>query len=181
MITSNYNNNYDDSTATGLHNLNQLNELYNTVQYTHTANTTVNQLYNTIQYTHTTNTTDSTVWEWETVYTNYVPFQNQYVYDTGFQWKYTADIIGLREYMFANNLYKELSDILYDLYLITTDEQDFEDSLYRNTLDLIYEFTRPEPAFNDLLNEDIFDYRSLNKIISEVIEAYRSNFETEEF
>lgn len=160
MITSNYSNNYDDSTAVGATNLNQLK-------------------YNTIQYTYTTNSTNSTVWE--TVYTNYVPFQNQYVYDTGIQWKYIADIRGLREYMFANNLYKELSDILYDLYLITTDEQDFEDSLYRNTLDLIYEFTRPEPAFNDLLNEDIFDYRSLNKIISEVIEAYRSNFETEEF
>lgn len=166
MITSNCNN-YDDSTAVGLNNLNQL---YNTIQHT---------LYNTIQYNYTTNSTDSTVYE--TVYTNYVPFQNQYVYDTGIQWKYIADIRGLREYMFANNLYKELSDILYDLYLITTDEQDFEDSLYRNTLDLIYEFTRPEPAFNDLLNEDIFDYRSLNKIINEVIEAYRSNFETEEF
>ncbi len=167
MITSNCNN-YDDSTAVGLNNLNQL---YNTIH---------SNLYNTIQYTYTTNSTsDSTVYE--TVYTNYVPFQNQYVYDTGIQWKYIADIRGLREYMFANNLYKELSDILYDLYLITTDEQDFEDSLYRNTLDLIYEFTRPEPAFNDLLNEDMFDYRSLNKIISEVIEAYRSNFETEEF
>lgn len=159
MTISNYSNSYDDSTATGLNNL--------------------NQLYNTIQYTYTTNSTDSTIWE--TVYTNYVPFQNQYVYDTGIQWKYIADIRGLREYMFANNLYKELGDILYDLYLITTDEQDFEDSLYRNTLDLIYEFTRPEPAFDDLLNEDIFDYRSLNKIISEVIEAYRNNFETEEF
>ena len=165
MITSNYSNNYDDSTAVGATNLNQLNQLYNTIQYTYTTNST--------------NSTNSTVWE--TVYTNYVPFQNQYVYDTGIQWKYIADIRGLREYMFANNLYKELSDILYDLYLITTDEQDFEDSLYRNTLDLIYEFTRPEPAFNDLLNEDIFDYRSLNKVISEVIEAYRSNFETEEF
>ena len=159
MITSNYSNNYDDSTAVGATNL--------------------NQFYNTIQYTYTTNNTNSTVWE--TVYTNYVPFQNQYVHDTGIQWKYIADIRGLREYMFANNLYKELSDILYDLYLITTDEQDFEDSLYRNTLDLIYEFTRPEPAFDDLLNEEIFDYRSLNKVISEVIEAYRNNFETEEF
>lgn len=160
MITSNYSN-YDDSTAVGQNNLNQL---YNTVQYTY----------------YTTNSTNNTG-VWNTVYTNYVPFQGQYVYDTGIQWKYFADIRGLREYMFANNLYKELSDILYDLYLITTDEQDFEDSLYRNTLDLIYEFTRPEPAFDDLLNEDMFDYRSLNKIISEVIEAYRNNFETEEY
>jgi len=97
MITSNYSNNYDDSTAVGATNLNQLNQLYNTIQYTYTTNST--------------NSTNSTVWE--TVYTNYVPFQNQYVYDTGIQWKYIADIRGLREYMFANNLYKELSDILY--------------------------------------------------------------------
>jgi hypothetical protein len=137
----------------------------------------INQLYSTVH--DTTDTVSNTVWK--TIYKNYVPFRDQYVYDTGIQWWYTSDIKGLREYMFANNLYKELSDILYDLYLITTDEQDFEDSLYRNTLDLIYEFTRPEPAFDDLLNEDIFDYRSLNKVISEVIEAYRNNFETEEF
>ena len=160
MTTSNYNdyyNNYDDSTAVGLSNSNQL------------------------YFTYTTNSTSNNTVLWKTVYTNYVPFQNQYIYDNGFQWEYTTDIKGLREYMFANNLYKELSDILYDLYTITIDEQDFEDSLYRNTLDLIYEFTRPEPAFNDLLNEDIFDYRSLNQIIREVIEAYRNNFETEEF
>jgi hypothetical protein len=137
----------------------------------------INQLYSTVH--DTTDTVSNTVWK--TIYKNYVPFRDQYVYDTGIQWWYTSDIKGLREYMFANNLYKELSDILYDLYLITTDEQDFEDSLYRNTLDLIYEFTRPEPAFDDLLNEDIFDYRSLNKIIDEVIEAYRNNFKTEEF
>lgn len=137
----------------------------------------INQLYSTVY--DTTDTVSNTVWK--TIYKNYVPFRDQYVYDTGIQWVYTSDIKGLREYMFANNLYKELSDILYDLYLITTDEQYFEDSLYRNTLDLIYEFTRPEPAFNDLLNEDIFDYRSLNKIIDEVIEAYRNNFKTEEF
>lgn len=137
----------------------------------------INQLYSTVY--DTTDTVSNTVWK--TIYKNYVPFRDQYVYDTGIQWRYTSDIKGLREYMFANNLYKELSDILYDLYLITTDGQDFEDSLYRNTLDLIYEFTRPEPAFDDLLNEEIFDYRSLNKIIDEVIEAYRNNFKTEEF
>jgi hypothetical protein len=157
MIDSNYNNFFFSETTTVI---DQINQLYSTVY-------------------DTTDTVSNTVWK--TIYKNYVPFRDQYVYDTGIQWWYTSDIKGLREYMFANNLYKELSDILYDLYLITTDEQDFEDSLYRNTLDLIYEFTRPEPAFDDLLNEEIFDYRSLNKVISEVIEAYRNNFETEEF
>jgi hypothetical protein len=157
MIDSNYNNFFFSETTTVI---DQINQLYSTVY-------------------DTTDTVSNTVWK--TIYKNYVPFRDQYVYDTGIQWWYTSDIKGLREYMFANNLYKELSDILYDLYLITTDEQDFEDSLYRNTLDLIYEFTRPEPAFDDLLNEDIFDYRSLNKVISEVIEAYRNNFKTEEF
>jgi hypothetical protein len=157
MIDSNYNNFFFSETTTVI---DQINQLYSTVY-------------------DTTDTVSNTVWK--TIYKNYVPFRDQYVYDTGIQWWYTSDIKGLREYMFANNLYKELSDILYDLYLITTDEQDFEDSLYRNTLDLIYEFTRPEPAFDDLLNEEIFDYRSLNKVISEVIESYRNNFETDEF
>jgi hypothetical protein len=157
MIDSNYNNFFFSETTTVI---DQINQLYSTVY-------------------DTTDTVSNTVWK--TIYKNYVPFRDQYVYDTGIQWWYTSDIKGLREYMFANNLYKELSDILYDLYLITTDEQDFEDSLYRNALDLIYEFTRPEPAFDDLLNEEIFDYRSLNKIIDEVIEAYRNNFKTEEF
>lgn len=157
MTASNYNNFFFSETTTAI---DQINQLYSTVY-------------------DTTDTVSNTVWK--TIYKNYVPFRDQYVYDTTIQWVYTSDIKGLREYMFANNLYKELSDILYDLYLITTDEQDFEDSLYRNTLDLIYEFTRPESAFDDLLNEDIFDYRSLNKVISEVIEAYRNNFKTEEF
>lgn len=164
MITSNLNNNYNDNIpTTAVNMMESISNQYYTIQYTYNSNSTSN---------------DSS---WNTIYTNYVPFQNQYVYDTGFQWRYHSDITGLREYMFANNLYKELGDILYDLFLVSQDEQDFEDSLYRNTLDLIYEFTRPEPAFNDLLNEELFGYRPLNQIICEVIEAYRSNFETEEF
>lgn len=134
------------------------------------------------QTTFTTNTTSSSPF-FSTITTNYVPFQNEYmsVYDPIFSWHYEPNITGLREYMFANNLYKELADILYDMYLVSNDDQEFEDSLYRNTLDLLYESTREEDTFNDLLNENLFDYQGINKIIAEIIDYYRLNFKTEEF
>lgn len=150
-------------------------------QNTAVGQTQMDEVYNKyyqVTYTTNTNTVTST---FNTIYTNYVPFQNNYIYDPVFSWRYELNITGLREFLFANNLYKELADILYDMYLVSEDDQEFEDSLYRNTLDLLYEATRIEDSFNDLLNEDLFDYQGINKIIAEIIDTYRANFKTEEF
>lgn len=131
----------------------------------------------------TTNYTFTTTYpsDWNTTYTAYVPFNGSYIYDTDLQWRYTSNIYGLREYLFANNAYKELGDILYDMYMVSDDAQEFEDSIYRNTLDLLYELTRSEYAFQDLLDEQQYSYQELNKIIYEIIDSYRKNFQTEEF
>lgn len=165
-----------------------LQNAYQSVYYDDTLNHSLGhkqmeEIYNQYyQTTFTTNTTSSSP-IFNTVTTNYVPFQNEYtsIYDPIFSWHYEPNITGLREYMFANNLYKELADILYDMYLVSDDDQEFEDSLYRNTLDLLYESTRAEDTLNDLLNEDLFDYQGINKVIAEIIDSYRLNFKTEEF
>ena len=130
----------------------------------------------------TTNTT-STGNQWYTIGTyNYVPYDTNYVYNQAIVWNYSPDIDGLREYMFANNLYNVISDILYDMYCEhICDEQEFEDNLYKNTLDLLYDFTREDIVFKDLLDERLFGYNSLNKIINEIIDSYRHNFLLEEY
>ncbi len=137
-----------------------------------------NYYVTTNTYTFTTTYPSST---WNATYTAYEPFNDSYIYDTDLQWRYTSNIYGLREYLFANNSYKELGDILYDMYMVSDDAQEFEDSIYRNTLDLLYELTRSEYAFQDLLDEQQYSYQELNKIIYEIIDSYRKNFQTEEF
>ena len=149
-----------------------------------TAEQFMNNYYVTTNASTTTTYTFTTTYPsdtWNTTYTAYVPFNGNYIYDTDLQWRYTSNIYGLREYLFANNSYKELGDILYDMYMVSDDAQEFEDSIYRNTLDLLYELTRSEYAFQDLLDEQQYSYQELNKIIYEIIDSYRKNFQTEEF
>lgn len=141
------------------------------------------QQYMDNYYVTTNTSTSATQYTWSTTYTfttNYQPYIS-YVYDTNFTWRYTADIEGLRQYLFANNSYRELGDILYDMYLLADDDQEFEDSLYSRTLDLLYEITREEIAFELLLNEKEFPYQDVNKILYEIIDSYRNHFQTEEF
>lgn len=147
------------------------------------SSTMTAQQYMDNYYVTTNTSTSATQYTWSTTYTfttNYQPYIS-YVYDTNFTWRYTADIEGLRQYLFANNSYRELGDILYDMYLLADDDQEFEDSLYSRTLDLLYEITREEIAFELLLNEKEFPYQDVNKILYEIIDSYRNHFQTEEF
>ena len=125
-------------------------------------------------YSYTSNTTSTTVWT--TTIPTYQPFNSnlQYVYDDVLIWKYQSNDYGLREYMFANDLYVEISDILIDNYYRVDDDQEFEDNLYRFTLDLLYDYIQQEVAFKDFFNEKLFKYREVNKIIQEIIDRYHT-------
>lgn len=140
-----------------------------------TTNLTNNDITANEYYYYTTNTT-TTTGVWTTTIPSYQPYQSniQYVYDTDFSWRYSSNDYGVREYMFANNLYVEISDILLSYYKDAEDDQEFEDNLYRLTLDLLYEYIHEERAFEDFFNENLFKYGEINKIIQEIIDRYHT-------
>ena len=128
-------------------------------------------MYQTFYYTTNSNsTTTNTVWT--TI--PYEPFDSNYAYNSVITWNYSPNDYGLREYMFANNLYVEISDILLEENRFVDSDQEFEDNLYRLTLDLLYDYIKQERAFNDFFNEKLFKYGEVNKIIQEIIDRYHT-------
>ena len=158
-----------------------------------TSSTDWNDNYSRKNMNYQDSATNYTVWynnassSFNTIYessftftTNYIPMQsNVYNYDmndisTGYtlQWDFGHTIHGLREYLFANNSYYEISELLLDMFLECDDEQEFEDNLYRLTLDLLYENVRA--LLFDLLDEQIYSYSEVNKVIDEIIDDYHT-------
>ena len=152
-------------------NLNEINKVDTQYSYDNTDNTwrlisvtnnnTTGPIFQT-QYQYTTNTI------------NYIPWNStasdQYVYDI--QWRFSDDDYGIREFMFANDSYSEIAETLLYYHSLSDDEQDFEDNLYRLTLDLLYESISVETYFKDFFNEKKYKYGEINKIIQEIIDDY---------
>lgn len=105
----------------------------------------------------------------------YAPFESNYVYDLS--WNYTQDTHGLREYMFANDTYNEVAEILIEMK--DEPDQDFEDGLYGLCLELLYEKVRKEYEVN-FFNEKLIPYTDLNKIIQEIIDIYHKRIAIQE-
>ena len=140
------------------------------VNYTTNFITTNQNMFQQTYYYTTNSTTTNSVWT--TI--PYEPFDSNYAYNTALNWNYSSDDYGLREYMFANNLYVEISDILLEENRFVDSDQEFEDNLYRLTLDLLYDYIKQERAFKDFFNEKLFKYGEVNKIIQEIIDRYHT-------
>ena len=127
------------------------------------------------KYTITTNTSSNTTKTIEDQYTIidncYIPFKNNYVYDT-FVITFNDDINGLRDFIYCNNLFEIITESLMEIY---EEGQDFEDNLYRNVLDLLFDLL-------DLsLFPSIYDYSDteFNKIMQEIINHFKDELEKE--
>ena len=127
------------------------------------------------KYTITTNTSSNTTETIEDQYTIidncYIPFKNNYVYDT-FVITFNDDINGLRDFIYCNNLFEIITASLMEIY---EEGQDFEDNLYRNVLDLLFDLL-------DLsLFPSIYDYSDteFNKIMQEIINHFKDELEKE--
>jgi hypothetical protein len=95
------------------------------------------------------------------------------IYDIDYSSIFTRNINGVWDYMHYNDLFEEISNILYEESLSCEDLQDFEDKIYGHTLDLLCEYLSNESTFVDILNEDSFSYQEVNKIIYKAIDCYR--------
>lgn len=152
MIASTYNN-YDPSS--------------NTVYLMSSSITNTPFYYNPNYYTNSVNVTYT--WSINDAYSNELRIY------------FTDDVDGLANYVFSECLYDLFQDILISISKQYDNEQDFEDNLYRISLDILIDEINKVNYFPNIFDEEYYPYRKFNKIIQNMIDGYHRAIMEEEY
>lgn len=152
MIASTYNN-YDQNS--------------NTVYLTSSSTTNTSFYYNPNYYTNSVNVTYT--WSINDAYSSELRIY------------FTDDVDGLANYVFSECLYDLFQDILISISKQYDNEQDFEDNLYRISLDILIDEINKVNYFPNVFDEEYYPYRKFNKIIQNMIDGYHRAIMEEEY
>ena len=152
---------------------NTYNKYYDTTysNVVHTGSSTASTTYSTpFYYSTTTNGLNVTyTWNINDAYSNELRIY------------FTDDVDGLANYIFSECLYDLFKDILVSISKQYDNEQDFEDNLYRISLDILIDEINKVNYFPNVFDEEYYPYRKFNKIIQNMIDGYHRAIMEEEY